>query len=199
MPRFTPKTLAIVAGAAVSATVLVVLYVILSGPVHAVPEPPAALARLEPGIQAKSVPAVGFADGAGKRHMLSEFRGRYVLVNLWATWCAPCVHELPALAALQAAVPKDRLVVVAVNVGRARAAETADFLKEHGAASLGVYLDSNIALMRAFRAYGLPFSILIDAQGREVARATGPANWDAPAAIAYFKSLPMPRTAAARR
>lgn len=192
MPRFTPKALAILAGAAAAAAGAIVLYVILSGPVHALPEPPAALARLEPGIQAKSVPAVAFTDGMGKRHMLSEFRGRYVLLNLWATWCSPCVRELPALAALQAAVPKDRLAVVAVNVGRSGAAETADFLKEHDAARLGVYLDSNIALLRAFRAYGLPFSILIDAQGREVARAAGPANWDAPAAIAYFKSLPMP-------
>ncbi len=189
----------IAAGAIVSAAVLVVLYVILSGPVHAVPEPPEELSRLEPGIQAKSVPAVGFADGTGRRHMLREFRGRYVLLNLWATWCSPCVRELPALVTLQASVPKTKLEVVAVNVDRSRAAETADFLKEHGAASLGVYLDSNTALMRAFLVYGLPFSILIDPEGREVARATGPANWDAPAAIAYFKSLPMPRTAAARR
>lgn len=181
------------AGAVVTGAVLVVLYVILSGPVHAVPSPPAALARLKPGIEAKSVPAVAFADGAGKRHMLSEFKGRYVLLNLWAAWCAPCVRELPALAALQAAVPKDRLVVVAVNVGRSGAAETADFLAAHGAVRLGVYLDSNIALMRAFRAYGLPLSVLIDPQGREVARAAGPASWDAPEALSYFRALPMPK------
>lgn len=191
MPRFTPKTLAILAGAAAAAAGAIVLYVILSRPVHAVPEPPPALARLEPENTAKSVPAVAFTDGRGRRHMLSEFRGRYVLLNLWATWCSPCVRELPALAALQAGMPKERLVVVAVNVGRSGAAETADFLNGHGAGALGVYLDGNIALMRAFRAYGLPFSVLIDPQGREVAHAAGPNDWNAEAAIAYFKSLPM--------
>lgn len=193
MPRFTPKALAIVAGAVAAAMGAIVLYVILSRPVHAVPEPPPSLARLEPANTAKSVPAVAFTDGEGRRHMLSEFRGRYVLLNLWATWCSPCVRELPALAALQAAMPDNRLAVVAVNVGRSGAAETSEFLKEHGARSLGVYLDTNIALMRAFRAYGLPFSILIDAQGREVARAAGPNDWNAKTAIAYFKSLPMPK------
>ena len=201
MPRLTLKALkskavlALVAGAVATGAALAVLYVILSGPVYAVAQPPEALARLKPEKRPQTVPAVAFSDGAGRRHMLSEFRGRYVLLNLWATWCGPCVRELPALAALQAAVPKGQLTVIAVNVGRSGAAETTDFLGSHHAANLGVYLDTAIALVRAFDAYSLPLSVLIDPEGHLVARAAGPSNWDAPTAIGYFKALPLPKIA----
>ncbi len=200
MPRFDFKALplkplALVAGVLALGAMLGVLYVLLSAPVHAVDRVPAALAKLKPLETAKPAPAVAVTDGAGKRHMLSEFKGRYVLVNLWATWCGPCVRELPALAALQSALPDKQLKVLAVNVGRTGAAETAAFLGAHKAGSLGVWLDANVALMRAFGAYGLPTSVLIDPQGDIVARAVGAAGWDAPAAIAYFKALPLPRPA----
>jgi thiol-disulfide isomerase/thioredoxin len=135
-----------------------------------------------------AVPDVAFSDAAGTRHTLSAYRGRYVLLNLWATWCAPCVQELPALARLQASVPTAKLTVLTVNVGHSSTAETAKFLKDHGAGALPVDLDSNTAFIRAFGAFGLPLSILIDPQGREVARAVGPADWDAPDSIAYFKA-----------
>jgi len=197
MPRFSlparlAKPAAIVAGVIALGAVLGVLYVILSAPVHAVDRVPGVLAKLKPAERPKLVPAVAFSDASGKRHLLSEFKGRYVLLNLWATWCNPCVRELPALARLQAAVPPSRLKIVAVNVGRSNAKETAAFLKAHDAQALGVYLDTNVALVRAFRAYGLPLSVLIDPQGHEVARAFGGSDWSAPAAIGYFKALPMP-------
>lgn len=203
MPRFnlparTLKILAAVAGVMALGGVLGVLYVILSGPVHAVDRVPEALAKLTPEKAPKAVPAVAFSDGAGKRHLLAEFKGRYVLLNLWATWCNPCVRELPALARLQAAMPPGRLKIVAVNVGRSNAAETAAFLRAHHAAGLGVYLDTNVAMMRAFRAYGLPLSVLIDPDGREVARAFGASEWDAPSAIAYFNTLPLPARASGK-
>jgi len=178
------------AGAVALGALLAVLYVILLAPVHAVPEPPAVLARLKPAEKAKSVPDVAFSDAAGHRLTLAQYRGRYVLLNLWATWCNPCVRELPALAGLKTALPAGRVVVLAVNVGRADATQTAAFLDRHQASGLGVYLDSDIALMRAFDAYGLPFTVLIDPEGREVARAFGPSDWRAPAAVAYFKALP---------
>jgi thiol-disulfide isomerase/thioredoxin len=135
----------------------------------------------------EAMPAVAFADAEGGRHMLAAFKGRYVLLNLWAAWCAPCVKELPALARLQAALPA--LAVVTVNVGRGTAADTRTFLKAHEAGSLPVYLDSNAGLIRAFGAVGLPLSVLIDPQGREIAHAAGPADWDDPSAIAWFKTL----------
>jgi len=182
-------TFAVLAGL-IAGVALAVLYVIHAGPVHALASPPAELAELKPASKPVTVPAVAFIDAAGKRHMLAEFRGRYVLLNLWATWCAPCVKELPALAQLGRAVSQDQLSVVAVNVGRSTMAETAQFLKDHHAGSLAPYADSNIALMRAFGAFGLPMTVLIDPQGREVARALGAADWAAPASVAYFKSLP---------
>jgi thiol-disulfide isomerase/thioredoxin len=160
--------------------------------VHAVM--PATLAQLK-SESAKAVPDVAFSDASGGRHTLSSYRGRYVLLNLWATWCAPCVKELPALAKLQGAVPPAQLSVVTVNVGRGSAGDTATFLKDHRASALPVYLDTDTAFIRAFGAFGLPLSILIDPQGREVARAVGPADWGAPDSIAYFKTLAAPHAA----
>ena len=182
MPRLSPW---IVAGVAVA--LVAVLYVIHMRDVHAAK--PASLAALAEDQVPQAMPEVGFTDAAGGRHTLSAFKGRYVLLNLWATWCGPCVKELPALARLQAALPTAKLMVLTVNVGRGSAADTEAFLKAHDAASLPVYLDSSIALVRAFGAVGLPLSVLIDPQGREVARASGPADWDDASAIAYFKAL----------
>lgn len=167
--------------------VAAVLYVRLATPVHGA-HPAGALAKLVPDAAPKAIPAVAFADAGGAPRKLGDFRGRYVLLNLWATWCAPCVHELPALSRLQAAEGPGQLAVVPVNVGRGTAADTAAFLAAHGA-KLPVYLDSKDAFLRAFGAYGLPLSVLIDPQGREIARATGAVRWDAPESVAYFRSL----------
>ncbi len=184
--RSRPYVIAIAAAAILALATIAVLYVIPSSPVHA--KPPE-LAALAPAKTPLAEPEVAFSDALGNRHLLSAYRGRYVLLNLWATWCGPCVKELPALAKLQAAIPEREFTVVPVNVGRSGAAETAQFLKEHGAANLPVNTDSSVALMQALHAYGLPATVLIDPQGREIARAEGPADWDAPASIAYFKAL----------
>ena len=183
LPRFRPLTIAVAIGAA---ALLVVLYGITTLSVHA---PPASLEPLKLTRPAKSVPSVVFAGVDGKLHTLDEFKGRLVLLNLWAPWCAPCVKELPALAALQKALPRDRFAVVAVDVGRDTVAEAGSFLAGHGARALPAYLDSNTSLFRAFGAYGLPLSILIDAKGREIARAEGPADWSAPESVRYLERL----------
>jgi thiol-disulfide isomerase/thioredoxin len=146
-----------------------------------------ALAKLK-AEEAKSVPPVSFVDDHGTAHTLTEFRGRYVLLNLWATWCAPCVRELPALSHLQAALGPKRLSIVPVSVGRDTAAETAAFLKQHKA-ELPVYIDTKSAFLHTFGAFGLPLTVLIDPQGREIARASGAVHWDAKESIAYFKGL----------
>ncbi|MBV9572221.1 MAG: TlpA family protein disulfide reductase [Alphaproteobacteria bacterium] len=137
----------------------------------------------------KTVPPVTFADAQGKTRNLSEFRGRYVLLNLWATWCAPCVRELPSLSHLQEAMGANNLLVVPVNVGHGAAPETAAFLKENKAAALPVYLDTKSAFLHAFGALGLPLTVLIDPQGREIARASGAVQWDAKKSISYFQAL----------
>ncbi len=162
-------------------------------PVHAPPAPPAPpaeLARLEWEAPPRPVPAVGFVAADGKRSTLAAFAGHYVLLDLWARWCAPCVGELPQLAALQSALPG--LDVVPVNVGRDNAAQTAAFFKAHGAAKLAAYVDSDAAFIRVFNTPGLPVSVLIDPKGREIARALGPCGWGTPAAIAYLRRLIAP-------
>jgi len=162
--------------------VLAVLYGTMAAPVHAGPAMPQPMAAQKP---AKTEPAVSFTDASG-RHALAAYKGHYVLLNMWATWCAPCVAELPALTKLQAAVPG--LTVLAVNMDRGQV-DAAGFLKSHNALSLGSLRDTDITLMRGFGAFGLPTTVLIDPKGKIVGRAEGPATWDAPESIAYFKSL----------
>lgn len=174
--------------ALLAALALAVLYVILAGPVHA-PKPPASLPHLTLAKSPQIVPSVAFSDAAGKRHLLAEFRGRTILLNLWAPWCAPCLRELPALAELSRSMPPAKFAVVAVYVGRNGAGDAKSFLAEHGAAGLPVYVDTDIALVRAFDAYGLPLTVIIDPQGREIARSLGPGEWDATDAVAYMKTL----------
>jgi thiol-disulfide isomerase/thioredoxin len=168
-----------------------VLYGITAKSVHA-PDasgPPAALAPFALAKTPAPVPMVAFTDASGTLRPLAGFKGHYVLLNLWATWCAPCVKELPALARLKAAMPKDGPLVIAVDVGRGTPTDARGFLDAHGAKALDAYIDSNIALLRAFSAFGLPLTVLIDPQGREIGRAVGPAHWDDPGAIAWFRAM----------
>jgi thiol-disulfide isomerase/thioredoxin len=160
-----------------------VLYGIGTLPVHAGPAMPKPMAMQKP---AKAAPAVAFTDASGARHSLASYKGHYVLLNMWATWCAPCVAELPALTRLKAGAPG--LTVLAVNMDRGQV-DAAGFLKSHNAAVLGSLRDTDITLMRSFGAFGLPTTVLIDPKGNVVGRAEGPATWDSPDSIAYFKSL----------
>ena len=132
-------------------------------------------------------PMVAFGDAAGARHGLGDYKGHYVLLNLWATWCGPCVAELPSLAKLKAAVPG--LTVLAVDVGRDTAPAAEAFLKGHHAEALGTFVDTDIALIRAFGAYGLPMTVLIDPGGKVIAKSNGGADWASPDMVAYFKSI----------
>ncbi|HEY3636811.1 MAG TPA: TlpA disulfide reductase family protein, partial [Rhizomicrobium sp.] len=150
MRRHPTVTLAVLAVAAAAAA----LYVIPTSPVHASTNPPPALAKLVPDAKPKAIPAVAFVDDGGHRLSLATFHGHYVLLNLWATWCAPCVKELPAISHLHKALPE--LTIVAVSEGQESAKDTSAFLKAHGAGDLTVYLDSNHAFLAAFGAFGLP-------------------------------------------
>jgi thiol-disulfide isomerase/thioredoxin len=179
----------VIAAVVVVLAAAAVLYEMRGGAVQRDAGPPAALAPFAADKTPLAVPQVAISNAAGARLSLATFKGRYVLLNLWAPWCAPCVRELPALARLQSAVPAAGFSVVAVDVGRGSAADARSFLDAHGAKTLGTYVDSDIALIRAFGVYGLPLSVLIDPKGREVGRAVGPAAWDSPAAIAYFSDL----------
>jgi thiol-disulfide isomerase/thioredoxin len=160
------------------------------GDVHA---PPAVLDKLKVTSGRPQVAPIAFHDATGREIKLADFHGRYMLVNLWATWCGPCINELPELAKLQSELPQDRITVVPVDVlERLDAQKVGDFLKSHGAEGLPVYIDSAYATQRGFTANELPLTVLIDSEGREVARAAGGQKWGDPAAVAYLKAVSAP-------
>ena len=121
----------------------------------------------------EAAPAAAFLDPAGRSVSLADFRGAPVLVNLWATWCGPCVKEMPTLDALAGS---GAIRVVAVSQDMGGAARVTPFFKEHGFTTLKPYLDPKLALGTALGA-NLPTTILYDAQGREVWRETGGYDW----------------------
>jgi thiol-disulfide isomerase/thioredoxin len=170
-----------------------VLYGIIGRNVHATARPPAVLDKLKLTQGRPEAPDIGFVDAMGKPFNLADFHGRYVLVNLWATWCAPCINELPELARLQKELPQDRITVVPIDVlERLDAEKLGEFLMTHRADGLPVYIDRDRATQRGFIANELPLTVLIDAQGREVARAAGGQKWDDPASAAYLKAISAP-------
>ncbi len=129
-----------------------------------------------------------FKTGDGKDVKLEDWKGRVVLVNLWATWCGPCRKEMPALNELQKQLGSKDFEVVAISVDLKGAEASAAFLKETGVDALALYIDPKVTLLNLFQAPGLPVTILIDRQGREAARLVGPAEWASPEAIALIKA-----------
>ncbi|MCC6919811.1 MAG: TlpA family protein disulfide reductase [Alphaproteobacteria bacterium] len=127
---------------------------------------------------APALPAEPFLDGGGEEVTLADFKGKAVLLNLWATWCAPCVKELPSLARLQAKRGSDGFTVIALNLDRPGKANVPAFLNENGASGLEPFADPTLKMMRALRVGGLPSTILIGPDGREIARREGEADWD---------------------
>ncbi len=159
------------------------------------PEPRGAIQHFSYTVPSRPVPPTPFVDAAGAAVSLSDFRGSVVLLNFWATWCAPCVREMPALDRLQAALGGEAFTVLVVSIDRGGAKVAAPFLKRLGVTRLRTHLDPKSKLARAFAIAGLPTSILIDGAGREVGRVQGPAEWDAPEArelIRHFMPAPGP-------
>jgi thiol-disulfide isomerase/thioredoxin len=125
-----------------------------------------------------ALPEFKFQDGEGKERTLSEWRGKVVLLNLWATWCLPCRREMPALDRLQAALGSDRFEVVALSVDRKGLEASRKFLNDTKAERLALYVDPTARANTELRAVGLPVTLLVDPQGREIGRLLGPAEWD---------------------
>lgn len=137
----------------------------------------------------KPVAEIRFTDGDGKPRTLADSRGKVVLLNLWATWCLPCRKEMPTLDRLQAAVGGDGFEVVAVSVDRQGAEAVNPFFSEIGVRHLAVHVDASGQAISALAALGLPTTLLIDADGRELGRLMGPAEWDAPDMVAFLRSI----------
>jgi len=130
-----------------------------------------------------------FQDAEGKERTLADWRGKVVLLNLWATWCLPCRKEMPALDRLQTALGSDRFEVVAISVDRKGLEASRKFLADTEVKKLALYVDASARLMSDVRAVGLPATLLIDAQGREIGRLLGPAEWDSEDAVRLIRSV----------
>ncbi len=137
----------------------------------------------------KDIPAFSFANDKGETLDLSKWKGRVVLLNLWATWCAPCRKEMPDLAKLQTALGGPDFEVVALSLDRKGLPASQAFLKEAGVSNLGAYVEPEGKPLAALQALGMPATILIDRQGKEAGRILGPAEWASPEALAMIKAL----------
>ncbi|XDA97807.1 TlpA disulfide reductase family protein [Sulfitobacter sp. LCG007] len=123
---------------------------------------------------------------------LKEFRGKYVLVNFWATWCAPCRKEMPQLSALQKEFGGDEFEVVTIATGRNSPQGIAKFFQEAGVTNLPRHMDPQQKLASQMGVFGLPITVLIDPEGREVARMRGDADWASDSARAIISELVRP-------
>lgn len=132
-------------------------------------------------------PDISFSDAVGNSLTFRDFRGKVLLVNLWATWCAPCVKEMPSLDRLERALGGDRFQVVALSVDREGLEKVQPFFAQLGIRDLGIFLDPPGQALRAFRALGLPTSYLIDADGRVLGSFAGAKEWDSDASIAELR------------
>ena len=137
----------------------------------------------------KDIPAFTFKDAAGTDKTLADFKGRVVLLNLWATWCAPCRKEMPDLAKLQKELGGPGFEVVALSLDRKGAEASSAFLKETGADNLALYTDVESKALSAVNALGLPATLLIDKDGKEAARLLGPAAWASDESKAIIREL----------
>lgn len=126
----------------------------------------------------EDIPEAKFLDASGKERTLADWRGKVVLLNLWATWCLPCRKEMPALDRLQREMGSDKFQVVAVSVDRTGLPGARKFLDETGAQALTLYADPTARMAATLRAAGLPATLLLDRDGREIGRLLGPAEWD---------------------
>ena len=145
------------------------------------------------------LPDLAFEDADGKPKKLSDWRGRTVLVNLWATWCVPCRKEMPALDSLQTKLGGPDFEVVAVNIDTRDPEKPRNFLKEEKLTRLGFFADSKAKVFQDLksigRALGMPTSVLVDGQGCEIATIAGPADWASDDAVKLIKAALKPAAA----
>lgn len=137
--------------------------------------------------QPRVLPELRFVDGEGHSLSFADFRGRAILLNIWATWCVPCRKEMPALDRLQAAIDKSELLVLPLSIDRQGPPVVKQFYQELGLKSLGIYVDQSGKASGALNAVGVPTTLLVDRDGRELGRKVGPAEWDSPEMIALIR------------
>lgn len=137
---------------------------------------------------AVTLPQGPYVTADGWETDLSAYEGQVVLLNLWATWCAPCVKEMPALARLEAAMGSDQFAVIPVAVEEV-IEDPLDFYMENDLGDLPFLVDPSLNIGFALQAPGMPTTVLFDSTGREVARYLGEAEWDSPEAMAVIQAV----------
>jgi thiol-disulfide isomerase/thioredoxin len=142
------------------------------------------------------LPDLAFDDSDGKPRKLSDWRGRMVLVNLWATWCVPCRKEMPALDRLQGRLGGKNFEVVAINIDTRDPEKPRNFLKEANLTRLDYFSDQKAKVFQDLkaigRALGMPTSVLVDSQGCEIGTIAGPAEWDSDDAVKLITAATTP-------
>jgi thiol-disulfide isomerase/thioredoxin len=134
-----------------------------------------------------AIPEVTLLDAADGQHSLSDYRGKWVVLNFWATWCAPCRYEMPSLDRLQLAMPG--IAVVPVATGRNSVTGIERFFAEESIVNLPILRDPTSELARGMSVLGLPVTVILNPEGQEVARLIGDAEWDSPSAKAIMAAL----------
>ena len=148
-------------------------------------EPPMAMSETP-----KTLPEIHFTDGAGQARTLADFKGKVVLLNVWATWCGPCRKEMPTLDRLQAALGGPDFEVVPLSIDRKGLEVVDKFYAEIGIQHLARYIAPSASeAFDKLGVFGLPATFLIDRQGRVLGHKDGPAEWDSPEFVAFFKTI----------
>ena len=141
-----------------------------------------------------AVSASPFLTGDEAEASLSDYAGQHVLLNFWATWCAPCREEMPSLQNLQTELGGDTFQVVTLATGRNPPQAIQRFFDEEGINNLPQYRDINQQIAREMGVFGLPITVILDPSGQEIARLRGDAHWDSPEAIAVIEALISPES-----
>jgi thiol-disulfide isomerase/thioredoxin len=137
----------------------------------------------------RELPELTFVDRDNKIIKLSDFQGQVILLNFWATWCAPCKREMPSLDRLQGDLQSDDFQVLAVGQDQKGIEKVTTFLNDLGIKNLAPYNDDTLKGARRLGIYGLPGTMLIDRKGLEIGRLIGPAEWDSDEAKAMIRAV----------
>lgn len=130
-----------------------------------------------------------FEDDGGQARSLADFKGKVVVLNIWATWCVPCRREMPTLDRLQTVLGGPGFQVVAVSIDRGGVDAIRKFYAEIAVQHLGTYVDKSGQILREIGAIGLPATLVIERSGKEVARIVGPAEWDSAGIVQFIRTL----------
>jgi len=137
--------------------------------------------------QPSVLPEIAFTDGDRRKLSLAAFHGHPIILNIWATWCGPCRKEMPTLERLQILLGRSNALVLPLSIDRQGASVIKQFYAELGLTALGIYVDTSAKVARDLNTIGIPTTLLIDRDGREIGRAVGATEWDSPEVVTLIR------------